>query len=518
MSELHAADYELIQLNEAERQELIEAKRLEVTERFKNFNQKLFETVKSYAGDVSTDVKTILALNTLLQREFNQNNAYSLEGFEQIIDNVNNKTLLANNNFVYHGNNLADEAAIYLVLEPETVGLEQDENHLSNNEKIARATEIYEADKVDYSLYIYLKTDSYDVYQAMEEGLTSTLDRKFTIISNFPNIDMRNKADYSVDTFPDLPMTDMLNSFLTAFGLFSYRRKKVFFDYTPETTGSAFGSLDFLLLAQNQLSHLLLRPETVQPLAKHFTEMWLGYGDGYKHSFEEIEDFFNSPSIVLVKGLSPVYGFISGRKMRIKGAKLNWDNSEEELIDLTISDDGEIAGLHDESELRRYLKNDIKNLRHKLIRFKNDVIRVEFLEKIVYVTGKNFNNTTGPSARYELKGDLSAVTFLTPYFLADNYNRLLRAFGSKGVVSYRLPERFKTYLLRLAHSRGKVVDELDTRWFSKSNVVLPDVLETLEAKFGLDDVLGSSISVLDGVVNKNIIVSLEGLRCHIRAK
>lgn len=515
MDELKKTDYELVHMSDAARQELIEAERYAANEQFTDFNKKLFEKIQSYIGDTPNDLKMILALNQLLQREFNQHEAYSLAGFEQALHGVRDITLLANNNFIYGDNNIATESSIYLVIEPEVVNPEEGEKHISNSEKIKRATEIFELEGIPYTLYIFLNTDTYDVYQALEEDLKSSVSKGYQIISSFPNLEMRSVAEVTVDLYPDSSVNTMVNSFLTAFSLFPHRRKKVFFNYSAEKKGDAFGSLDFLLLAHSYLNNMLINPTTVQPLAKHFTNLWLGTNSTFKFRYEEIEDFFYCPSVVLIKGLSPVYGVITGRKARIKGSVINADTGEETLIDFEINTEADIAGLYNEDELASYLQFNPKNLRNKLIRWKDEVVRVESVEKTVQVMGKNLNNPTGPLPTYTLEGDLSSLTFLTPFYIQKYYLSLLKI---PNTVSYRLPERFKTYLLRLASYRGLDVPEVDTKWFSKTNRSLTDVLTMLDEKFHLDNILGHGITSVDGIVNKEVLVSLEGMKCLTREK
>ncbi|MFF2798262.1 hypothetical protein, partial [Lysinibacillus xylanilyticus] len=127
-------------------------------------------------------------------------------------------------------------------------------------------------------------------------------------------------------------------------------------------------------------------------------------------------------------------------------------------------------------------------------------------------------NSDAKSSKYTLTDDLSPVTFLTPYYIEDYYSKFLMHFKERGATPYRLPERFKTYLLRLAYLRGVDVPEVDTKWFSKSNRSLTDVLSVLGDKFHLDNILGYSISPLHGILNKEILVSLEGLKCLTRNK
>lgn len=515
MDELQKTDYELVHMSDAARQELIEAERYAANEQFTDFNKKLFEKIQSYIGDTPNDIKMILALNQLLQREFNQHEAYSLAGFEQALLGVRDVTLLANNNFVYGDNNIATESAVYLVIEPEIVNPEEGEKHISNSEKIKRATEIFELEGIEYNLYLFLNTDTYDIYEALEEDLRSSVNKDFQIISLFPNLEMRSEAEVTVDLYPDSSVNTMVNSFLTAFSLFSHRRKKVFFNYSAEKKGEAFGSLDFLLLAHSYLNNLLINPTMVQPLAKHFTSLWLGTNSTFKYRYEEIEDFFYCPSVVLVKGLSPVYGIIVGRKVRIKGAIIDASTGEETLIDFEINTEADIAGLYHEEELSTYLKLNPNNLRNKLIRWKDNVVRVESVEKTLHIRGKNLNNPSAPLTAYTLEGDLSALTFLTPFYRKKYYLGLLKL---PDTVSYRLPERFKTYLLRLASYRGLDVPEVDTKWFSKTNRSLTDVLSMLDEKFHLDNILGHGITSVDGIVNKEVLVSLEGMKCLTREK
>lgn len=515
MDELQKTDYELVHMSDAARQELIEAERYAANEQFTDFNKKLFDKIQSYIGDTPNDIKLVLALNQLLQREFNQHEAYSLAGFEQALHGVRDATLLANNNFIYGDNNIATESSVYLVIEPEVVNPEEGEKHISNSEKVKRATEIFELEGIDYNLYLFLNTDAYDIYEALEEDLRSSVSKEFQIISSLPNLEMRTQAEVTVDMYPDSSVNTMVNSFLTAFGLFPHRRKKVFFNYSAEKKGDAFGSLDFLLLAHNYLNNLLINPTMVQPLAKHFTELWLGTNSNFKYRYEEIEDFFYCPSVVLVKGLSPIYGIIVGRKLRIKGARINPDTGEESLIDFEINSEGDIGGLYNEEELSSYLKFNPNNLRNKLIRWKEDIIRVESIEKTLHLKGKNLNNTDVSLGNYTLEGDLSSLIFLTPFYRKKYYLGLLKI---KDTVSYRLPERFKTYLLRLASYRGLEVPEVDTKWFSKTNRSLTDVLTMLDEKFHLDNILGHGITSVDGIVNKEVLVSLEGMKCLTREK
>ncbi|MFF2798156.1 hypothetical protein, partial [Lysinibacillus xylanilyticus] len=289
MSEVENTQYQLVQMDDAERQELIEQRRFEINEQFTAFNKRLFEKVKSYLADAPNDIKMILALNSLLEREFNQHDGYPLQGFEKALQGIRNTTLLANNNFIYGENNIAEESAVYLVIEPEMVAVADGENYLTNADKVKAAIEIFELDEKPYKLYLFINTDKYDVYNALEGDLRSSISKDFELVSSLPNIDMRELADLTVDFFPEKSVNDMVTSFLTSFGLFSNRRKKVYFNYDSRTTGKAFGSLDFLLLAQSNLSNLLIKPEVAQPLAKHFTDLWLGSDNTYKFRYEEIE-------------------------------------------------------------------------------------------------------------------------------------------------------------------------------------------------------------------------------------
>lgn len=514
MNELENTDYELVQMDESARQELIEARRHEINEQFTTFNKRLFDKVSSYLGETPNDVKMILALNTLLGREFNQHEAYSLEGFDQALHGIRDKTLLANNNFIYGENNLATETAVYLVIDPEFV-TDDGEEHLTNSEKVKRATEIFDLDEIQYKLYLFLNTDKYDIYTALEEDLRSSLSKDFEIISVFPDLEMRALADVTVDMFPTVSVNEMVNSFLTAFGLFPHRRKKVYFDYSAEKRTDAFGSLDFLLLAHSNLSNLLVKKEIIQPLAKHFTELWLGTNSTFKHSHEEIEDFFDAPSVVLVKGLSPVYGVITNRMLTIEGTKIDPTTGEESRLSFEIDSDSDIVGLYDEQELGIYLKHNPLNLRNKLVRWKHDVIRVESIDKTLHIQGKNLNSDARTN-KYTLSGDLSALVFLTPYYRETYYTKLLNSV--KNAVPYHLPEGFKKYLLRLASYRGVDVPEVDSKWFSKANRSLSEVLAMLDEKFNLDNILGYYISPVHGIVNKEILVSLEGLKCLTREK
>lgn len=513
MSELEKNDYELVQMDEEARQELIEARRLDINEQFTTFNKRLFDKINSYLCDASNDVKTVLALNQLLGREFNQDLGYSLEGFEQIVNTIRDTTILANNNFIIPGTNVAEEYAIYVVVEPEVINLEEGAEYLSNNDKIKKATERLDADQTPYTLYLFINTDDYDIYAALEEDLRMSLGREFQLVSMFPNIETRALAEVTVDFFPPSSVASMVNSFLTTFGVFPHRRKKVYFDYDKNELGKNFTSLDFLLLAHSHLSNLVIKPETLQPLAQHFTNIWLGENSNYKHRYEEIEDFFYSPSVVLVKGLSPVYGVIVGREIVIKGSKLDYETEEESLVQVKINTEADISGLHYEDELTHYLKMNPENLRNKLIRCKDDVIRVDSLQKTLHIQGKNLNSDA-LSNKYTLTDDLSSLTFLTPFYRADYYNKLVN--GIKGAVPYKLPERYKMYLLRLASYRGLEVPEVDSKWFSKANSSLTEVLSVLGDKFHLDTILGYSISPLDGILNKKILVSLEALKCLTR--
>lgn len=507
----NSSNYQLDNLDSEERQELIEEARRLANERADTFTQKLFQKIASFKAEASGDVKTILALNSLFARELDQHAAFPLEGFEHVINRFSDLTILYNNNYVQkEGSNLSTEASVYVIVEPEIYEEDAVTLGMTNFDRIKQATEIYDMDGVDYKLYLYINTDVYDLYNSLQEDLKNTLGDNFTIVSYLPNIDMRSKADVVVDYWSNNSVNEIVNSFLTSFGLFAHRRKKVYFSIPAnDKRTKAFGPLDFLLLAESNLSNLLIPNDTVQALAKHSTKIWLADNSNFKFQYEEIEDFFNSPNLVLVQGLSPVYGIITAKKMRIKGAVIDVDTGEETLIDFDIDNEGEISGIHYKEELDLYLKLNTQNLRSNLIKWRKQVIRVSSTEKSVTILGKNIRSTKNAS-KYELKGDLSSITFLSKFYKEDSYNNLMKLKGAK---PFHLPERFKTYLLRLAHSNGFLVPEVDTRWFSRNNNVLPEVLAMLDEKFDLDNILGYSISSTDGILNKELLVSLEGLKC-----
>ena len=512
MNNEQSKEYQL-EIKKQQQQELIEQREFEISERFTATNKKIFDKIKSYKSDASAEVKLILAMNEVFERVFSQHDSYPLQGFEKALSAVRNPVLLANNNFVY-GDNLATESAVYLLIESEVLDTHEDGlAEMSNLEKIQLATEIYELDKVPYKLYLYLNTDKYDEYISLMDDLKATVTVPYEIVSSLGDMDFMSRAEVIVDTLPTRNVHELVTQFITTFNLLPQRRKSIYFSIKAEELSGIISPLDFHLLSTKNLMKVLIKPEHLAQVADHVTDLWFGTNPAFKFRHEEIEDFFKAPTAVLVRGLSPVYGVIVGRKLIISGARLSYEHEKEELIKFEIDDYSEIYGLFNEEELYHYLKRNPANLRSNLIRWKNDVIRVTSIEKSISVQGKNLSSSI--VSTYTLTGDLSKVTLLTDFYNSKNHNSLQ---AHPKAVPYSLPEQFNMYLLRKALRLEANVPEVDTTWFSKANSSLEQVLEQLSDRFYLDDILQNYISPVHGIQSRDILVSLEGIKCRTKGK
>lgn len=501
---------ELVKLTEEESRELMEIRRYEINEKFSEFLKSLQRKIDTYVNDASGDIKRILAMNELFGRTFSQHSAYPLAGYTDLVSTVRDKTMLANNNYQVDGNTLATESSVYLVLEPEDVSMDEDVETLTNNELINRATEIYELEETPYKLYLYINTDRYDLYSAIEEDLKQSLQIEYTTISTFPNLETRSRADLTIEEFPNATMYDILNKFVFVFDVFRDRRKKIYLDIQRREYKDYFNQSEFMMLAQDNLVNHIMEDNMPQPVAKQFTHYWIGSGNGYKYKYEEIEDFFESPSVVQVFGLSPVYGVITDRSITVKGVVVDEEKEEEELIEFEINSIAEVGGVYGTEELEAMLRISSENLRDRLVKFQDNVVRVTSMEKKVFVHGKNLNAPEARIQRYEVKGEsLNNIVFLTPYYRGDYYKSLMKY---KGAVPYHLPSRFKEYLMRKASSRGVNVPEVDTTWFKRNNRSLVPALDTINEKFDLKKLLGHYITATDGIVRSDITVRLEDIK------
>jgi len=493
-----------------------------------SFSQKLYELVATFKGTIpenENDIKLILALNMLMEREFTQYAAMSLQGLEEVVKRFNDRTLLTNNNFSVGDTDVATENAVYVFLEPLDFS-EEGSTELSHVEKIEMATREYDEEGTKYSLYLYLNSNSYNEHKAMEEDLANSLSKKYKVITHVPtNVHLRNEAEVIVDTKPNVIIDELLSSFLSVFGLTKYRRNKIYFDIAYDSTVDPIGQIDFLLLAYRNLSKLLLSPEQAETMAKEFTRLWLHRNPHLKFIHEEAEDFFNCPSIVRVAGLSPFWGYIDSRVINIKGFAIAPTEDEETKVDIDLIDSSSIFGFSDadEEELRTYLTWNTKNLRKDLIRWKSPegqdyVIRVDELNKTLNLKGVNLGFKGKKMFEDKIENNFDNLVFLTPYYLAENYNNLLSSKLGSALNKYQLPERFSEYLKRKAYYKRHLVNEIGTRWFTPENGVLEKLLSDLGQTFHLDSILRHSISPLDGLGVENIVVSLEEIKCHTEEK
>lgn len=493
-----------------------------------SFSQRLFEKTKSFKGSIEeneNDIKIIMAFNMLAGREFTQLDRMPLDGADEVVSKVSNKTLLTNNNLTYQDLEVATENSVYVFINPSDY-LDDNFSSMSYVEKIKRTIEPYEENEIRYKLYIYINTNSYNEHKMFSDDLKESLSIDYEIITYVKaDIYLREEAEIIVEEKPNVYIDDLVDNFYQVFDLFRARRKKVYFDVKYDSSRDPIGSIDFLLLAYRYLSQLLVSEHEKEAMAREYTSLWLNNNRTFKFIHEDIEDFFNCPTTVRVNGLSPFFGTIVGKRIHVKGKVVAEDESTAPIFNEVIKDASNIFGFTeaDAEELSKYLVWNTKNLRKDLIRIKDEhgddyVIRVESLDKEILVKGINSGYNQRKFATYTIKGNFDNVTLTTPYFLARSYELLRDSDLDSKFIKYQLPDRFTEYLKRKAYAKNHPVKEIDTTWFTSKNNVLSDILSELGEFLYLEEILKHSISSTNGLDREKIIVDMKEIKCRTKEK
>lgn len=502
--------------------------------------QKVYDLADSFKGKLvndNRDIKVLLALNILTGRENTQHLNMSLEGFESLVNNFSNPQILVNNNYDLEGRIHLTETPIYVFIEPpkSISGSSKDESYI---QKIKSATEFYRITNKEYNLYVYINSDSYDEHKIIEDDILLSIEEKVNILTHVPlRHDLISSADVVVDEKPLTTLTGITDSFLKTFGLFRNRRDKVYFNYQEDdrydVDREGLGYVDFLLLAYQSLPNLIVDPIQAEHMARTATEYWISPKENiYKFVYEEINDFYNCPSLVRIKGLSPFWGYITEREVKIRGVIINPIKEEEQELgdNFVLQSLGSVAPLlqKDEEDLRTYLSWNPRNLRHRLLKIttadeKTYVIRVEELIKKVKVLGNNEALDSGEADEYEVT-DFKNMVFLTPYFLGEQYHETIEAlkmYESRPIYPYRLPPEFTSYLKRKAARRNisnLPMDDIDLKWFKQSSSRLSLLVENVSEICDVGRLTRRGISPLEGITRREIILGWDDLLWAIKEK
>lgn len=510
------------------------------------FEQKLYNLEKSFKGiliDNNKDVRLLLAMNKLMNREYSQRNGMSLESLKEVTRRFTSPMLFINNNYIISEDDSAGEQAVYVFIDPSANEEAKEILSHSYSQQIHNTTQEYDETNIPYDLFIYINTDSYDEHKSIEEDLANIITRPYHVLTHVPmNTDLVQQADFVVTEKPECTLTDIISSFITVFGLFRQRKHKVYFDLKDVGTGysnyqtkyyedtDGIGHIDFLLIAQRSLPNIVLDYGESENMARKATEYWLSPTENaFKFVYEEIRDFYHCPSLVKVYGLSPFMGFISDRKVEIRGVVIAPNPEDEKTLgeNFMVKSFNSLSPFlrEDEEELRTYLTWNPANLRSRLLKLKDAsgnvvVIRVERLIKTLEVMGRNEARQKNDFAKYELT-DFRNLIFLTPYFLGDWYNKLLQIKLNKPLNPYCLPDSIGNYLLRKASRRGykkEIGNDADLKWFKPSTSKLEKFLTEANKVCNIESLLERGISPITGIDKNEIIVRWEDLKCLTKEK
>lgn len=528
-NQLALTDEEKLELAIAVREQ-DELRRFQKASKVADFMQTLKAAKDKLVVDANATEKLILALNQVLGRTYDQASKYSLIGMEQVTLGTDHN-LLTSNFYELDNEGLVDKFRAYLCITPTDV-LSQDREPLLD--QVNQVLTPFKEQNIQVELCIYINSSDYHTYQQtfneLEEHVRPYED--YQVISMLANSHSKSRADIIISAETDITFEMLMSrGLLRAIKHTGDFDKRIYFEPSFIAKIKEISSVDFYLLARREIPNLILsfnnyegvelkneslaRPtEDFELLAMHAKDHWLTTSTEYKFQSEIIDDFFNCPRLVMIQGLSPIYGMISSQTMWIQGEMFDLDGDESEMVDFEISSESKqyenIKGINDEVVLNQLLAKDYRNLRTNLVQIGNKYLRITELKSKMIIQG------VSPAIRTSVKDfeitDYTNVRFLCEYFNKQHYESMSKALRTP---DYGLPLRYNLYLARKASRKRNDISNLDTMWFSKRNYHLPQVLELLGEKMELGHIIGDSISGLDGITREEIVVSLEGLKCHI---
>lgn len=485
--------------------ELVALEQEQLNEQVMQFKADLLKTIGTLVADGDIEVKTIIALNKLTNREYSQHEALSLENATEAIDAVKNKKALLENNIVFGRTELVGTNTVYICVDPE------DENIA---DRISNTLKPFVENNIEFVLNIYINTSDRNTYELFESNLRETIEIPYTIVSRTKALRTSEAADKVIYQVAERNITvhEVLDRFSSCFGLsFSDRKLAICFSVS-DLANSVVGLeiLDLLLIAGRNIRNLVLEDTTQSALAGHVTDLWYQVHTRFKYMHEVVEDFFNAPTVVLVKGLTPLIGWVVDKRLELSGSFI--DGDEEEPVKVNLQDASKVAEITEGFDY--YLGRNIKNLRNHLIKYNGRPLRVDRITPKVVVKGRTLTGNIAVD-KYEIEGDLSRLTLIAPYYLSMIYNKLSTI---KGAIPYGLPEQFNTYLYRQASTDGVQVPDNIDKWFQARNARIGDILQKLATVIDTEKLLGSHVSGEDGLLTSEILVKSEDMAWHTKTK
>lgn len=464
-----------------------------------SYRQLVSSRVKSFKGEATADILLLLALNKVNKREDSQYEIYPLTGMESVVSGIRDYEVLTNNNYIISDNpndhrNKSSKRTVYFVVAPPNTEMEMKTR--SNQERLEHMLNKYSMFVDDFELHLFFDTDDYDQYQEMRREMESIDGLDFFVINEVKQDEIISKAEVVVSEIPPTTVVALVQDPISALGIpYSQRRNKVAILTSVDTSRLPINYSEIWHLLNQRIPQLLAGDSMAPSLASYASGMWL-LPQNYKFRGEYIQDFFNSPSIVSVRGLSPIpRGVIKARKMEIK-VVLAFEGGPP-LPPITLKSANDVHLVEDEDVLRRALLVDAKNTRNKLILLDGQVCRVESVKPSLTIYGKCIN-ASKPGV-YEISR-IETITLLSPYHREKYYEALE---GIKGIRPYALPDRFEEYILRMASLEGYVTE--GNEWFRRENLFLPYILQSMSV-FNMESLLSEHISPLNGVKHKNLII------------
>lgn len=522
--EQQTTEYELAHFSEDELRERNKRKaqedRMNRAYSDRDLNSNIQSDITSYHCEGLREYRIILSLNEKLNRSHAQHIDYAIKGMSSSILQGVPADVLAENGLVSGEETTIAKRVAYIKIKPEDYF--SDDSHTTIEEALSNLVQPYYLQGNDESkvlVRVFIETPNLTDYNIAKNAVVKVL-KNIEIISTFPKEDIRNKGYVEIKEMPTTSVSTILTNFYGAFNLLSQRRQHIFINTGMSTSKDQLSVMDLQLIAQSKLMNFVIEDDKRSSLAEHFTKYWL-FNHDIKYVSERLIDFFNAPKMVLVKGVSYIWGVITGRVAIADCVKLSDDGTEDEEVPIQFSSARGIESVVDHATLTKYLGNSIKNKRDRLIKFEGQVYRVKHIRQTITVRGKlemvaAGSKTSGPTV-VEVS-DMSKIVFLTDYYdLNGHYNR---GKEQVNIGKALLPENINSYMLRRIVSGGgtlvktnNYLDNEDLGWFEPRNNELDATLERLDKDFSLKSVLKHSISASTGLSTTKIIMKWEDLKC-----
>lgn len=472
----------------------------DVNEKAGVLRDRLVRNVRALEGEGDNSAKYVVVLNELLGRNYSQNEPVYFDGFESVVDSVSDKTVLLENNIIYGTTQLVGSNTVHVLVDP------IDENIA---EKITKSISPFEnaKPKIPYRLMVFINTEDRNTYEMLLETVQEVVEGEFTLTSTIRQIDLAKKADIAIyKPVLDPVVGNLTNQFRTTFGVGLADRKKKIFMYSSELARNvkSVSITDVMLLATKNFSNLLLEDGIRNLMTKEAAKLWYDVNNDYKFMHETIEDFFDAPNAIILQGVTPMLGLIMRKELKLKGAFIKDDGTEEETNIILLNNNDVLPVT---SHFSEYLKLNVKNLRDKLIKYQGQVYRVDSIESKLILSGQSISGRVKVNG-YELVGKIDKIFMLASFYSKEWYQKLVKA---SNIIEFKLPDRFNKYLNRKA-LMNKFVAEPDTEaWFNPQNRRLGSVLKRVSEVLPPENYLDIYISGEHGLITTEIIVEGDNL-------